>query len=362
MIRRQFARAVFYVGPPKTGSSALETFAWRNRDALLRQGCFIPLTGVSNNQHIEFAAAFADRAPADRRARLLNQAGIAPGQIASRRRRLTAELTAEIVAAPASDTLLLLSEAFFPATPEEIDGYRGLLSAHAGRMESVMYLRRQDRWLASRSLQLRKVGGRTHTAINPGRPERYRCNVEAWFRGADCCHVRRYEPEFLAGGSLIWDFCQTIGADVAELDMTELRINPSPYQEQLELVDILNPKLETLAFAEQAQTRKRFLAAVSAMIGGTPFSVARSDALAVFNAYKPVNRWLRDTFDPGGPAHFFSEDFSDYTAAGSGDQSMYSREQLAKLLAAWAAGEGLALDRTEAVEQVVTAFLSRDAA
>lgn len=362
--RRRFGRVLLYVGPPKTGTTSNQRFVWKNRDALIAQGIYAPRTGVGGGQHIDLPAIMAALGKKEARKNRLNfqaqrRADEKPSEAPAddRKQLFLAKLDAELTDAPACHTLLMMSEAIFPCGGREVRRYRELFAPFADRFESLMYLRRQDRWLASRTLQNRKSGNRPDLELNVGSPESFARSVQAWHSKSDRCLIRRFEPATWPENSLIRDFCNALGADPTGLDMTEVRTNPALVQEQLELVDAINAKIKDFPFRRQSALRRRLLALAVDNLGGAKIAFPRDVAEAAFAAFEPINRWLRDTIDPAGPPLFFDADFSDYEAAPANDRR-YSMEQLASLLTLAAPGARPEPTHAQLVEQIVAAVLT----
>lgn len=304
-----FERALLYIGAPKTGTTSIQNVLRRNRAALLKQGVLVPHAGQGGTgQHIDLPAIVLSgesRADLDRHfdfRRLTRE---------ERRARFMADLNEEVADAPPCHTLLLFSEHMFYSDPAEVPAYRDLLSGHADRLECLMYLRRQDRWLASLSIQIRKTDPNWTLRLDAGPADGYGRRVRAWDEGADACHVRRFEPAFLRGGDLLADFCDVAGIDLGALEVGEARANPSLLREQLELMDALNVRIASLPPARRVHMRQGFVPLCTEAAGGTPIVFPRRDAEAAFAAFDEINGWLRRTRDPAGPDRFFDEDFDD---------------------------------------------------
>ncbi len=350
-----FDRILLYVGPPKTGTTSIQSFVWKNRAALMAQGFYVPKSGRAGGQHIELPAVLAKNAPAARKKRLNKQANIDEGAGDGRREKLFAELDRELSAAPRCHTLMFMSEAIFRSEKAEAHAYREALGSYSGRLESLMYLRRQDRWLGSRALQNRKAGARAGVKMSAGAPDGFAANVRTWHSESDRCHIRRFDQEFLLNASLLQDFCDAIGADPSSLDMTEIWHNSAVLQEQLELVDALNDKIGALPYKRQIQSRRRFLSLCSATLGGTRIEFPRDVAVEVFESFGEINQWLHDTVDPGGPALFFNTDFGRYAEAPVND-GRYTMEQLGRLLTEISSDAVPEIERSARIDQIVSAF------
>ncbi len=108
--------------------------------------------------------------------------------------------------------------------------------------------------------------------------------------------------------------------------------NRAPLQEQIELIDALGDALALIPYDKQIAYRSRFQPLCGEVLGGSPFEFPRAAARATFEAYAPINKWLCETRDPGGPPFFFDDDFSDYPVEAH-NESIYTMEQLLELSA-----------------------------
>jgi hypothetical protein len=365
-LRKPFARVLLHVGPGKTGTTSIQHFLFRNRAALRAGGYHVPMAmGRGGGQHMYLPLLFGPRREGFERL-----ASARTGSREERREVVANALAAELSGVRGADTLLLSSEFLFGAGPPAIAAYRQLFAPYADRFESLMYLRRQDRWLASGVLQRRKTGARLDTSLDVrfgvNAPPAFERAVRVWDVLSDRCHIRRFDPEFLLGGSLLEDFRGAIGFTGDGLAIDEVR-NRAVLQEQLELADCLGRALASLPFDKRALYVARFLPLCGDVLGGSPFEFPRAAAKAAFEAFASVNTWLRETRDPEGPPFFFSEDFGDYPTEARNDRT-YTIEQLLQLSAAIAgrlrerdlvvpiiSGNG---DRAALVAHVVASFIA----
>ncbi len=332
-MKKPFERVLLHVGPPKTGSTSIQHFLFDNRAALQARGIYVPLAGSRGFQHIDLPLCFRPHGK-----NLERLTGIDGGDIDARREIMTNAFAAEIAGVGGGDTLLMSSEHLFGGAPSVVAAYRQFFAPYAERFESLMYLRRQDRWIASSVLQRRKSGVRSDAGLVLG-PEAgfvssqaFERAVRVWDSGSDRCHIRRFDAEFLFRGSLLEDLCHVIGCDDAGLHIEET-YNRAPFQEQLELIDALGAALAHVPFGKQIAYRSRFQPLCADVLGGAPFGFPRAQAQAAFEAYAPLNTWLRETRDPGGPPFFFNDDFSDYPIEASHDRA-YTLDDLRRLSAA----------------------------
>lgn len=359
-----FDRVLLYVGAPKTGTTSVQRFLWSNHAALKSQGFYIPFAGRRGaGQHLELPA-YAHRGGA--RTGLDRHAALQDNDLELRREAFVTELDRELSDVSDCHTLLLFSEYMFSSSKVEIGAYRGLFAPYARRFESLMYLRRQDQWLASLTLQARKSGARPDLILNPGSPQRYAGNVRAWNSESDHCHIRRLAEEFLSRGNLLDDFCDVVGIEPADLSTSEFRANPSLFQEQMELVDALNEKLAPMPFSHQIAYRSRFVQLCTETLGGTRVEFARDAAERIIKSFANINRWLHETLDPMGPPSYFNVDFDGYAETVDNNRK-YTSENIDCFLSAITAllrDRGLSAaasqnetSRTALVDRMISTFL-----
>ncbi len=332
-MEKPFGRVLLHIGPPKTGTTSIQHFLFGNRPALEARGFYVPLASSRGFQHIELPLCFRPHSK-----NLERLTGVDGGEIDARRETMTNAFAAEMASVSGGDTMLISSEHLFGGAPSVIEAYKRFFAPYAERFESLMYLRRQDRWIASSVLQRRKSGVRSDMGLVLGpdtgfvSPQAFERAVRLWDAGSDHCHIRRFDPEFLFRGSLLEDFCNVIGCDEAGLTMHDA-YNRAPLQEQIELTDALGNALANVPFDKQTAYRSRFQPFCTEVLGGSPFEFPRVQAQAAFEAYAPINGWLRETRDPSGPRFFFNEDFSDYPIEARNDRT-YALEELHRLSAA----------------------------
>jgi len=332
-LKKPFERVLLHVGPPKTGTTSIQHFLFDNRATLQARGFYVPLASSRGFQHIELPLCFRPH-----RKNLERLTGVDDSEVDALRETMTSAFASEIASIGGGDTLLISSEHLFGGSPSAIDAYRRFFAPYAERFESLMYLRRQDRWIASSVLQRRKSGVRSDTGLDIGAdtgfssPSAFERGVRLWDAGSDHCHIRRFDAEFLFRGSLLEDFCNVIGCDDAGLNIKHA-YNRAPPQEQIELIDALGAVLAAIPFEKQIAYRSHFQPLCTEVLGGSPFEFPRATAQAAFEAYAPINTWLRETRDPGGPPFFFNDDFSDYPIEPRNDRA-YTLGELHGLSAA----------------------------
>lgn len=352
-------RVLLHAGPPKSGSTSLQSFFRKNREALAKQGVLIPQAGWSGGQHMDLPLIVAQR---ERKGvKRLRPQRAATDNL---REKFATRLQSELSDGQRYHTLLFSSEAMFLSKDEEVVGYRELFSKYASRLEVILYLRRQDEWLASHLLQKRKTGAKD-LELHPGTVDRYWGSLRAWHGHANRCYMRRLQPGALYESDLIRDFCHASGFKTDGLEVDIPRRNEAILQEQFALVDALNSAISSMSPAQQMKFRAPFIAFSAEFLGGSRVEFSRASAEQTFQAYAEPNAWLRENYDPKGEEFFFSLDFSKYPETPQNDRT-YSVQQLFRLLKAVADKcEALgaapkvpvAGDRDALIESIVASFI-----
>lgn len=322
-------RVLFYVGAPKTGTTSVQGFLSDNREAILQQGIYIPLAGRAGiNQHIELPKIIGSGRKRNGLDRHTYESNLSPDE---RMAQFLRSLNAELRRLNDTVSLLFYSEYLFSSNAKEINLYRKLFSAYTDNFEVIMYLRRQDQWLASLTLQARKTGARLDLELNRGSPQRFGESVRAWMSNSDIAHVRRLDSALLKGGNLVEDFCSCVCISLDGLRMREDKSNTALLQEQIEVVDILNRNICAKSFQQQILIRSSFVSLCTKTLGGTPIEFRRDDAVKVFRSFERINQFLHDSVDPAGPPQFFNDRFDGYKEKPQNDRK-YSTGQIMQLL------------------------------
>lgn len=360
-----FERVLLYIGAPKTGTTTVQNILRKSRPALMKQGFYAPTAGRGGTgQHIELPAIVLS---GEHRADLDRHFNVRGETKETRRRHFVQDLDRELAQVRGCHTLLFFSEHMFYSDAIEVPAYVEMFAPYAKRFESLMYLRRQDRWLASLSVQIRKTDAGRRLELDVGDPRDYGERVRAWDAASDRCHIRRFESEFLSNGDLLSDFGHAIGLDTGGLGASETRANPSLLQEQLGLMDALNEKLTPMAPWRRVLYRQGFVPLCTDLLGGTGIEFPREAAKTAFKAYGEINRWLHHNKDPRGPELFFNADFDDYCEDPKND-ARYSVEQLSALLSAISRSapahdrsvpaKPLRMSRAALIDGIASAFIS----
>lgn len=213
--------AVVHIGMPKTGSTTIQEFLRLNAQALERQGFLYRRyrpREVLQGEYLTLAWHALGRQFDDplRRKRFHTET---PAQMAADVAAFEKWFTAQ-TARTTAKVWLVSSEMLTAAIRNNRAGIEAVhhwFSTHFSRVTYVLYLRRQDLWLASSySQQLRN--GMTLTFdqyMRRARGRDYHRLASVWtaVAGGDALKLRLLEPGALVGGDLIDDFCDAAGID-----------------------------------------------------------------------------------------------------------------------------------------------------
>jgi hypothetical protein len=179
-------RIILHIGTPKTGSTTLQTFLFNHRALLQKNGIIYPYTGL-----------YTQGSSGPRHRKLTNKWHADY----DRWQRLFEEIETQ-----KANTCIISAEGFFKY-PERADELRERFAQHD--VSIVVYLRRQDRFLASVCAHRKRLGRRVRPHEiwrNERRWFTYNESVTKWERAFDRVIVRAY-PE---GGDVVADFIRTL--------------------------------------------------------------------------------------------------------------------------------------------------------
>ena len=221
-----------HIGRPKVGSSAIQHFLWKNRNALLNEGILYPESIIFQKASHKLALIFQP---------YLADASVVHDETAS---SLYSQINQEADRASVSK-LVVSSENYFLINPKEPAKY---LREHFD-VKIICYLRRQDEVLVSSLIQEIKAGAedmKTDIQAYIKNPDRlalldYEAVLDRWAKefGQENIFVRVYEPEKMRG-NIFQDFCSVIGVNFEKLVAIEERLNPSPALDVLNFIYQIN--------------------------------------------------------------------------------------------------------------------------
>jgi len=177
-------KLALHIGTPKTGTTSLQRWCARNRDALNAQGlCYARTPGAENHRKLMIYARDSDK-PDDS----FPQFGIrSPEDHEAFRTTLAAELAAEVAAHPGAHTFLMSNEHIFSkiTTPGMAARLRDLLSPLFSEITIYLHLRPQLDLMMSNASQLVRNGKQMSRAeiTRPGiSPDNYFYGYDRFLR------------------------------------------------------------------------------------------------------------------------------------------------------------------------------------
>lgn len=314
--------AILHVGVTKTGTTTIQRFLSDNREALGRQGFFVPTSvmsrGPSSAQHIGLAAIASARGGDLVRAAwsARNVTGNQP-DVLQTILSLEKDFVGEVQAAGTYRTALLSSEALASLSAEEVVELRNFLSGLFEKVTVLIYLRRQDLHAVSHFCSAMRITLPDVSLFPESLVEGRGYDVSLRFFsecfGKENMEVRLFERMRLKGGDSLTDFRLFCGiADDSDFLIPE-RQNEKLNAKQVAFLNRLQRASGGAHFP-----RKRMEEILETLVCHEYFMPARAEAEAYLKRFDKANDWIaREFFGHGGP--LFEQDFSMYPEAVSLD-------------------------------------------
>lgn len=210
-----------HIGTGKTGTTTIQDFLAANRRSLSKQGILYPKSpGKRRHVRVSFFARN------DKRVKAMNEwKRRGGGEPDTFREEFRAAFLKEIDNSNAQTTILS-DEALSALRDEEIARLKELLDACFNQVHVIIYLRRQDDYIASRYQQDIKKG-RTYTLdeylrrLPRGTYDYHaKCRRFARYFGKGQVLPRVFDRESFVGGSLLHDFASATGIPDSLVDLT----------------------------------------------------------------------------------------------------------------------------------------------
>lgn len=307
---------ILHIGTAKTGTTTLQRFLHVNRTALARQGIGYPISPGRTNHRALAMYAMAD----NRIDGAIRAAGLqAPATRAQWRTEFRDAFGAELrQLASDADRVLLSSEHCQSrlTNTAAVQCLHDLLHPFFGRIEIVVYLRRQDELAVSR-YNTRIKTGQTGTDFFYPRDAAshyydYRRLLDLWSSifGREAVRPRLFDRRRLIGGSILHDFAVVAGLDLHQLKMSEDH-NRSLSAPALEILRIFNAQVPSNApEAAVKHLRQRYIHFFESRPSGPQRLPARAAAMAFQQQFATINAAVAHEWFAGRP--LFDEDFSRY--------------------------------------------------
>lgn len=231
---------VLHVGTGKTGTTSIQHLLRMNRTTLAERGILFPRS-PGRARHIKFGLSFRSASEFDEMPAWHTMRAQSPERF---KRRFHRRLLEEIEAVRPS-RVVFSDEAMYTLPNEALGRLREFLAAHFGRVQLIVYLRRQDDHLVSFYQQQVKVGETRRLADfaeGPGYPYDYHQRLEdlrAMLRPTSMT-VRRFERSRFPEGRLEDDFLDAAGITAEGLEAVDAPRNESLSATSVEFLRLFN--------------------------------------------------------------------------------------------------------------------------
>lgn len=260
-----------HIGSPKTGSTSVQTWCFKNKDVLEQQGLLYPGTW---NRHNAILAAFHPDPGTLRFSNVQTELSSTDGA----KKVLESEFTE--ISASAADTVVFSNENFLNASDKlDLVGLRDALRQHFATIRILCYVRDPFKMLISRSQEQVKSGVSTFQAVCARPPvlQMRKLTVYLDVFGRDAINLQNFD-EVIKTQALSDHFVQTMkpGLDIASAEDTAAQ-NASLSLEAALIMSGLN---ESHGYKRNWQDRKLQVAHLRG-IGSTPFGLPPDAILSV---------------------------------------------------------------------------------
>lgn len=275
-----------HIGLEKTGTTTIQGFLNRKRDALREQGVLFPMAPGKSNQMLLAAAAMT--ANVNIRARALQKLG--PDFADDLARDIQAEID------EAKPQRLLFSNEHCSSrlhTVEEVERLKTFLAKFGDDVTILVYLRRQDEFLLSTYSTSVKSGSVKPFAIPKDRKLKarydFRAFLELWSGvfGQSAVRPRLFQPDSWVGGDLLTDFCDAAELDIEDRDAPARNLSLSA--EGLELIRLLNKR-------SGGERDGAVVRVAGRLTEGPKLSLSTAARRDFLRQFEDSNRWVAETF------------------------------------------------------------------
>lgn len=288
-----------HIGTPKTASTFLQSALAKNSDVLRSQGVLYPSSGRYSGQdkhlhlHHNVAQKWSVAYSPKQRHRLRKTGAVGKNQLHQLRRDLLSEIQQFD-----GNTVVVSCENFWKLRGRQIRLLRRIFADYDVRV--LAYLRRQDKFLESRSTNLTLVenlDSYKQRVMDPASSHRRDCNyskiLNTWASkfGKENIKVRVFEKQQLQGASIIDDFLHVIGVARTD-DFTEPNeSNVSLVRDGLEIKSVLNGLLMDSEQPNPLSSVKDYIPEI--------IEYTRANGLPKYSIFTDTERqWLLEEYAP----------------------------------------------------------------
>lgn len=326
-------KAIIHIGTPKTGTTTIQNFLFKNFGALKKQGVFVP---KGNNRwehfarHLDLCAAIMVPGMQELRP-LFPVRGYRSFRHIFRceknftsefQRKLWEKIQNEIKSNCSKNDLVLFSaEHFSSRTSEEVERLKQLMSSLFDDVTIVVYLRRQSEYLVSRYGQDIKTGATREIFDYLNDPEErsflaYHKLIEWWsIFGKDKLKIRLFDRKEFLDNDLLSDFAYAAGFDLKGLErIRDANVSmDSAYIEFLRLLNLSCPAMRNPwkldHFRSQLYSSLRAVEKAK-LKHKKAYYLNRSEAQRIIDHCQEGNDWIAREYL--GREKLFSDDVSMY--------------------------------------------------
>jgi len=329
-------KAVIHIGTHKTGTTTIQSLLENNRQALKKQGVFVPtdaphhrlITATYHPKTWESGPLFSFKGHVNHnhhaRKDFLNKVFnkcISPEQ----QHKLWGKYRREIEKnCNKEDTVIFTSEHFCHFLENEVARVKELLDSLFEDTTVVLYLRRQPEFLVSQYHQFVLSGAAWNIFDFVNMPEdrsilAYHQIVKRWsIFGKDKIKIRIFDRKAFHENDLLSDFAATVGFDLAGLKRVENRNEAVMSSAEVEFMRSLNSHIpmqidpHTRNPNYSKQVRKYIGNYARKNSGGSTkgYHFNRNEAKQILDKYREGNDWIAQEYL--GKEHLFDDDVSMY--------------------------------------------------
>lgn len=313
-------RIVLHIGTEKTGTSTIQHFLSKNRDAFAAEGVVYPrFTGANGGSQWGFVAAVQKRPWKSEIGARLNIRD--EDSADAYRQRLLSSVDEELLACPGCHTLILSSEHFHSRlrTPEILRELKSLLGRWSDNVQVMVYFRRQDR-VAVSHYSTKLKSGQPEPDIFPNIKDGllpyyydYERIYANWSRvfGKNAVQVGVFAPQRLTAGDLLTDFCRKVELSV-DGKFRPAKINESLSEAGVQLLLELNRQWPKKQGSGINPSRELLVACIARENVGRCSPATRNQAKAFYAQFEAGNARLSKAAFPSSGEGLFDVDFGDY--------------------------------------------------